>query len=421
MNVNFIKCIRLSSFGFQVQVPQVNQEQQVHYIFDTKVETPVKKCEEKPYLGLVSQVDKVLVPSRDCYNPEHTPDTCDCASNDYKLPIQYNSRYETVLKNNPQYSIDPVDQAMSTIKRKREVTDDKLVKSKLRSRIAKKLKAQKARSAKRKLVTKELPAPLLKTSPFLKPKSKRNPKSKNLKFSNPEYSDPQFLIPQFSPSQFSQYSSRPKRGPSNSSPCGYTYESCDVAKHNKEGCPLCYKCKCEPVHGHDPTLKFQPNDIKIPYKFVTSNDNTPSEAAHFQEFDHEAKSYTGLKKPDQYNDYIQHVLTKYPEHLARNMPDMKGQQADLMKFIDELAKNKVKPGVRSKEEEDKYKFIDNAMDFYKFYQNSLAKPLPVMPANQFEPKPFQKRGTVLEVIDLNPDNFESYEGDIRDDSHYTYN
>lgn len=407
----------MSSFGFQVQVPEVKREQQVHYIFDTKVQAPVKKCEEKPYLGLVSQVDKVLMPSQDCYNPEHTPDTCDCASNDYKLPIQYNSRYESVLNNNPQYSIDPVNHAMSTIKRKREVTDDKPIKSKLRTKIAKKLKAQKVRSAKRKLLTKDLPAPsLLKSSAFLKPKSKRNPKSKNLKSSNLQLSDPHLT-----PSQFSQYSSRPKRGPSNSSPCGYTYESCDVAKHNKEGCPLCYKCKCEPVQEHDPKLRFQPNDIKIPYKVVTGRDNIPAEAVHFQEFDHEAKSYTGLKKPDQYNDYIQHVLTKYPEHLARNMPDMKGQQADLMKFIDELAKNKAKPGVRSNEEEDKYKFIDNAMDFYKFYQNSLAKSPLSMPGNQFDPKTFQKRGTLLEVIDLNPDNFESYEGDTRDDSHYTYN
>lgn len=399
-------------------MPEIKQEQQVHYIFDTKIEAPAKKCEEKPYLGLVAQVDKIMVPSQDCYNPEHTPDTCNCANNDYKLPIQYNNRYETVLKNSPQYSIDPVDLAMAgTVKRKREVTDDKPVKSKLRSRIAKKLKAQKTRSAKRKLLTKDLPSSLLKSSPFLKAKSKRNSKSKNLKLSSPQRSSSQF-----SPSQLSQFSSRPKRGPSNSSPCGYTYESCDVAKHNKEGCPLCYKCKCEPVHGYDPTLKFQPNDIKIPYKVVSARDNIPAEAVLFQEFDHEAKSYTGLKKPDQYKDYIQHVLTKYPDHLARNMPDLKGQQADLLKFIDELAKNKVKPpGVRSEEGEDKYKFIDNAMDFYKFYQNSLARSPQPMPGNQFDPKTFQKRGTLLEVIDLNPDNFESYEGDNRDDSHYTYN
>lgn len=93
------------SYGYHLQsAPEVSSHQSPRYIFDTRVEQPIKPCEEKPWQGLVAQVDTIVMPSRGgcknpshsaencncgCKNPSHTSSTCDCDKDMYKLPIIY--------------------------------------------------------------------------------------------------------------------------------------------------------------------------------------------------------------------------------------------------------------------------------------------------------------------------------------------
>lgn len=189
----------------------------------------------------------------------------------------------------------------------------------------------------------------------------------------------------------------------NDVPCGYSYESCDPKKHNREGCPLCYKCKCEPITTPNENEKFSPFDIKVPYKFVT-HDEAPGTAPTQQEFDYEPSSYTGLKDQDMYKKYIKQVVSKYPEHMARKMPDLQDQQRDLLKFIDQLSKSDKSAGSQIENEDVRYKMMDDAMNMYKYYERAV-NVLPKNPLSPNDGKFFKKRGTVLEVIEIDPEDF----------------
>lgn len=193
---------------------------------------------------------------------------------------------------------------------------------------------------------------------------------------------------------------RLKRRPG--SPCGYTFESCDPKKHNRKGCPLCYKCRCEPSNRQNDG-SFSPYDIRVPYK-VVSHDEAPGMAATNQEFDYEPASYTGLKDRDMYKKYIQQVVSKYPEHMSRRMPEVMDQERDLMRFIGELSKADKSPGDEIQTEDIRYKLVDNAMDMYKYYERAMNK-MPKIQIGSKDGKGFKKRGTVLEVIELDPNDF----------------
>lgn len=173
-------------------------------------------------------------------------------------------------------------------------------------------------------------------------------------------------------------------------PCGYSFESCDPKVHNKEGCPLCYRCNCEPSQTIPSDSKFSPRDIKIPYRVVTQNE-APGTVPMKQEFDDEQPSYIGLNDRELYNKYLKQIISKYPEHMSRRMPDLKEQQQDLMKFINELSNSK-SDGDKMENEDVRYKLIDNAMDMYKQYEramNALKKPGKSL-----------KRESLLEVVPL---------------------
>lgn len=191
---------------------------------------------------------------------------------------------------------------------------------------------------------------------------------------------------------------RSKRKPD--SECGYTYESCDPKKNTHEGCPLCYRCKCDPIVKNQSNQKFSPYDIKIPYTLVTQ-DEAPGSAATNQEFDYEPPSYTGLKESDMYKKYIQQIVSKYPEHMSRKMPVLQDQEQDLLKFIDELSKADKSPGKKVDNEDVRYKMMDDAMGMYKYYEKAI-RPL----SKPKDGKLFKKRGTVLEVIELDPNDFQ---------------
>lgn len=183
------------------------------------------------------------------------------------------------------------------------------------------------------------------------------------------------------------------------SPCGYEFESCDLKRKTPAGCPLCYMCHCEPSGGSK-NQRFSPKDIRIPYQ-MASSDQVFSPAAQ-QEFDEEPPSYTGLKKPDMYKQYIEQVISKYPEHMSRKMPDLMGQQRDLMEFINDLAKNDKSPEP-GKNDDVRYQVIDDALELYKLYQNAVGS----NPMKIGNGRLFDKRGTVLEVIEVDPDDLKS--------------
>lgn len=174
------------------------------------------------------------------------------------------------------------------------------------------------------------------------------------------------------------------------SPCGYSYESCDPKVHNKEGCPLCYKCSCEPAKGLPANARFSPNDIRIPYQIVEQKD-APAIVPTAQEFDYEPKTYVGFASPDLYNKYIKQIISKYPDHMARNLPNIQEQEKDLLNFINELSKSKT-PHEVVPNEDIRYKLIDNAMDMYKQYERAIN----ALPKSG---KPL-KRESLLEVIPL---------------------
>lgn len=73
-------------------------------MFDTRIEQPIEPCKEKPWQGLVAQIDTISMPrtcsNRDhsqescncgCRNPSHTRETCNCKKdkNMYTIPIIY--------------------------------------------------------------------------------------------------------------------------------------------------------------------------------------------------------------------------------------------------------------------------------------------------------------------------------------------
>lgn len=189
-------------------------------------------------------------------------------------------------------------------------------------------------------------------------------------------------------------SKRPKR--KDTSSCSYTYESCDPSRRTGKGCPLCYRCKCEPT-DEVVSQKFSTKDIRIPYRIADRDEQFV--AAAQQEFDVEPSSYTGLNDPNMYKQYIQEIISKYPEHMSRTMPNIKDRGRDLMKFISQLAQNDESP--RDMEpQEIRYRVIDNAMDLYKYYERAISK----KPKFGRDGKILKsKRGTVLEVIEMNSD------------------
>lgn len=364
-------------------------------MYDTIVEKPVKPCKDKPWQGLVAQVDRVLLPAAErkcentdhtpetcncgCRDPSHTPRTCTCGNSDYKLPIIYNSRYDLKSDDSEisQVFSFPDDSTLSMIddskKSKREATPETKLKQKRRERLQK-LKPL------RKVTTKELKAALA-VDPVVK---QQKPILKAVKANKPQQ--------------------RPKRGPG--SPCSYTYESCDPKRRTKSGCPLCYRCKCEPSNNQAEESKFSPYDLSVPYKMVR-HEEAPGTAPKNQEFDYEPSAYVGLKDRDMYKKYIQQVVAKYPEFMARRMPDVMGQEQDLLKFIDELSKADKSAGDQMKNEDTRYQLVDNAMDMYRYYERAMGNLPKVAIGGSRDAKYFKKRGTVLEVIELDPDDFNS--------------
>lgn len=120
-----------------------------------------------------------------------------------------------------------------------------------------------------------------------------------------------------------------------------------------------------------------------------------------QEFDYEPSAYTGLKNRDMYKDYIREIISKYPEHMSRKMPDLRDQQRDLMRFVGEMSRADKSPKGRVDNEDVRYKIIDNAVDLYKLYERAV----PALGSNGKIPK--SKRGTVLEVIELTSDEMKN--------------
>lgn len=190
--------------------------------------------------------------------------------------------------------------------------------------------------------------------------------------------------------------SRPKR--KQGSQCAYTYESCDPKQKTPSGCPLCYRCHCEPSENIE-NQRFSTRDIRIPYKMASHVDE-PFTAPTQQEFDYEPSAYTGLKNRDMYKDYIREIISKYPEHMSRKMPDLRDQQKDLMRFVGEMSRADKSPKERVENEDVRYKLIDNAVDLYKFYERAISQ-VPALGKDGKLSK--KKRGTVLEVIELTSD------------------
>jgi hypothetical protein len=189
---------------------------------------------------------------------------------------------------------------------------------------------------------------------------------------------------------------RLKRRPD--SPCAFNYQTCDVKHKTSAGCPLCYNCKCEPVDQIE-NQKFSPRDIKIPYRMASQNEQFL--APMYQEFDDESPSYTGLKKQDHYKNYIQQIISKYPDHMANKMPDLKNQERDLMRFIGELTNNYQPQSSLVENEDIRYKLLDNAADLYKLYENAMKGGKKSFGNGKF----LNKRGTVVEIIELSPNDY----------------
>ena len=352
-------------------------------MFDTHVEKPIQPCQSKPWQGLVAQVDRISMPGSGGYQnqAEHAKESCDCGcqhpthpkpctcGKDYTLPIIYNSRY-AIKSDGSQVHTSPYSKyEVGNKKFKRDLSSDKKQNLKRHE-----MKMPNLNSFK-KVSPKELRA-MLTVSSNVKPRKTSFKRSKILR-------------------------TRQKRKPD--SPCGYTYESCDPKKHNKNGCPLCYRCKCEPVNKVSDDAKFSPYDIKIPYQ-VVSHGGALGTAPKNQEFDYEPSSYIGLKDRDMYKKYIQQVVAKYPEHMSRKMPDVKDQERDLLKFIGELSQSSKSPGDEMPNEDIRYKLADNAMDMYKHYEKAMSK-IPKVSFGNRDGKQFKKRGTVLEVFEVDSKEF----------------
>ena len=100
--------------------------------------------------------------------------------------------------------------------------------------------------------------------------------------------------------------------------------------------------------------------------------------------------------------------------MNNKLPDYREQQQDLMKFVGELAQSRIqqeheRPYARSQKSEDiKYKLIDDAVNLYEFYEKSQAKKHQGDP-NVVATKSNNKRGTILEVIELDSDEIQSFE------------
>lgn len=203
--------------------------------------------------------------------------------------------------------------------------------------------------------------------------------------------------------------------------CGFTYQSCNHSEHAKQGCPGCYKCRCEPIEPREeprgqpreqprePEPQFDYRQIKIPYKVVgveQTREETPRVV--FQELHQENPSYTGLQQ-DMYKKYISRVISKYPAHLAKKDETIFTQQRDLMNFINELARSDIE---RPPTNDPKFKIIDEAVDLYNIIQGPVAhQPAPHLGVSNS--KPLNKRGTVLEVIELDPYQVEKFESLIK--------
>lgn len=94
-----------NTYAYKLQSPAKSLKQSenpVRYIFDTRIEEPVQKSEEKPYQGLMTKVDKISMPRPSCRNPNHSETcncgcqnpshsrtTCDCNKDIFTLPIIY--------------------------------------------------------------------------------------------------------------------------------------------------------------------------------------------------------------------------------------------------------------------------------------------------------------------------------------------
>lgn len=109
------------------------------------------------------------------------------------------------------------------------------------------------------------------------------------------------------------------------------------------------------------------------------------------------------------------TFSRYPEYMQNKMPDYSSQQEDLMKFVGELAKSRIqqeyeRPYARSQKSEDvKYKLIDDAVNLYELYENSQVKKSDKNQKNVAATKSNNKRGTILEVIELDSDEIQSFE------------
>ena len=379
------------NYEYGIEIPKVQQPEEIkRYLFDVRVEKPEKPCGEKPWQGLVAQVDRVLMPARDCQNADHTPKTCNCGCrnpshmpstctcgrSDYKLPIIYNTRYDSQSDDSKIFPVFSLPDSMMSSPSGYEIASKKI---KRETKYEKKSKRRELKYPKAKAIGfKKISSKDVKALRSIDPVSQQKLTSKKSKIVTRQLK-----------------SSRKQE-----STCGYTYESCDPKNNNQEGCPLCYRCKCDPIVKSQSDQKFSPYDFKVPYKFVT-NDEAPGTAPTNQEFDYEPPSYTGLKEADMYKKYIQQILSKYPEHMSRKLPDMRDQEQDLLKFIGELSKADKSPGKKMDDEDVRYRLMDDAMGMYKYYEKAVS----AMPKSKNR-KLSKKRGTVLEVLELDPNDFE---------------
>lgn len=395
------------------------------YIFDSMVQTPVQpKREQRPPLSLLSQVDRILMPAKSCdhqsqpepsssscSNPSHTPSTCNCHkfkhNYTYKLPIHYDSRYDSdsdksSVESSSQYLPDKINSNNQETVNYSENESD----SDYWDDSDSEEKSHDLKKSKRDVKPQVNLLSNLKTNPLSKLfKNSYKPTRKYRKYRK-TYSKTT-KAPTSSEEQV-----RYKRIPNEeSSPCSYSYQSCDPSKHTKQGCPVCYKCKCEPIQPRAPG--YNHHDIKIPYRVVglQETQEEPSKI-EFQEFQDEIPVYTGLQQ-DMYKKYIRQVLSKYPQHMAKTQPTILGQQEDLMNFIGDLARTNVVRPKLNDPDHAKYKVIDNAVDFYKFFQGATENK-PGLGTD--DSKPYRKRGTVLEVIELDPVQVEQFENMIKKES-----
>lgn len=424
--------IHFNSSVNHVQSYQIQSEQQavdpiITRIYDSYIQVPVQASTAAPRQAqtLLSRIDTILSPNHpSCGVPTHTPQTCNCRqqqqpknNNIYTLPITYQSRYDQEYNNEPDTEQD-TDQSGSQPQFLPESSDEvnypeypepdyhrnfRISKREVNSPIdilkQFNLKPKKSKKKLRNRRRETSPFKQLRLSLFQKPLFQETPLLQN---------------PSIDLSKV-----RNKRIPEQSSPCAYSYQSCDPSKHTKEGCSGCYKCKCEPV---EPNLsQSSPNqnqqisplnpEMKIPYKVFGMDETANNEPTKIviQEFSNEAPGYTGLDQ-DMYRKYIRQILNKYPLHAA-NSPNNKGMTQDLMSFIGELATTDTSDQRFRETTSGKYALIDNAVDFYKFYQGALQNKM--NPGVLGDIKPFQKRGTVLEVIELDPSQVERFQDFIK--------